>query len=188
MQISELTPILTERFGEAVAAMPPDAWQVDTPDVRLLLILSADQTWLRVLCPICPVAEVQAFLEQFLAANFDRTQLVRYAIHEAVLWAVFHHDLASLTLQDLQLAIDQLLALKQQGIDESFDAFVDRQIAQIIQAAKQQGQTLEATLQTLDRFYQEGLMGGLQQTPEQRQDTLQAWQRRLQSLWDQVEG
>jgi hypothetical protein len=66
---------------------------------------------------------------------------------------------------------------------DSFDQLVDNRIRQIIQVAKQQGQSLEATLQTLDRFYREGLMGDLEQDAQAREQVLGAWRRRLESLW-----
>jgi hypothetical protein len=57
----------------------------------------------------------------------------------------------------------------------------------IIQAAKQQNMTLEMTVQNLDRFYQEGVMGDLDASPVVRAATLDAWRNRLQRLWPTVE-
>ncbi len=68
-----------------------------------------------------------------------------------------------------------------------FDQYVDKQVIYIIQAAKQQGMTLEMTLQNLDRFYQEGVMGDLDAPPSERESTLSAWQGRLERLWSTVE-
>ncbi|MEQ8465749.1 hypothetical protein [Coleofasciculus sp. E1-EBD-02] len=45
---------------------------------------------------------------------------------------------------------------------------------------------VETTLQTLDRFYREGLMGEME-SREQTEEVLAQWQRRLERLWSEVE-
>jgi len=55
-----------------------------------------------------------------------------------------------------------------------------------VQAAKQQGQSLEATMQNLERFYAEGLLGEINQTVESREEVLAAWKRQLERLWNEV--
>ena len=67
------------------------------------------------------------------------------------------------------------------------DVVVVQQIMQIVRAAKAQGQSLESTYQTIDRFYQEGVMGGVDQDPQQREQFLAAWKAQLQRLWSEVE-
>ncbi len=188
MKIEDLQPILVDLFGEAVAVMSDDAFQVEQPDLRLLVVLSADKSWLRLLLPIGPEGEARSFMAQLLAANFDDTQLVRYALYQQVLWGVFHHRLESLVETDFRDAIAQLLELNRKGLDGFFGSMIEAQIRQIIAAAKSQGQTLEATLQTLDRFYAEGMLGGLDQSSQQRGATLKAWRYQLNRLWDEVEA
>lgn len=188
MKIEALQPALVDIFGEAVAVMSDDAFQVEQPDLRLLVLLSADKSWLRLLVPIGPEGDAKAFMAQLLTANFDDTQLVRYALHQQVLWGVFHHRLESLVLEDFQAAISQLVELNRQGLDGFFGAMIEAQIRQIIAAAKSQGQTLAATLQTLERFYAEGMLGGLDQSSQQRGATLDAWRFQLNRLWDEVEA
>jgi predicted negative regulator of RcsB-dependent stress response len=188
MKPEEITDKLTELFGAAaVQITQPGAWQVETPQLRLLVLLSEDKSWLRILIPIAPALEAQAFFEQLLQANFDDTQETRYALNQNVLWGVFQHNCETLEAEDFSGAVARLVSLRQRGLDDSFDQLVDSRIRQIIQAAKQQGQSLEATLQTLDRFYREGLMGDLEQGQESREQVMQAWQRRLETLWSQVE-
>ncbi len=51
--------------------------------------------------------------------------------------------------------------MQQEGLDRCFNRLVEKQVHQIVHPPKQQGQTLEMRLQTLERFYQEGLMGDL---------------------------
>lgn len=183
MEIQDITNHLNQRFAEAVQHSPPDAWQVETADFRLLILLSSDRSWLRLLIPIVPGTVAQPYFSQILAANFDLTQEVRYALHQDVLWGVFQYDLASLTEVRFEAAISRLLGMKQEGIDPFFNALVEQQIRQIILAAKQQGQSLEETMQTLDRLYSEGVMGGLDEGREYKERVLGAWQRQLERLW-----
>ncbi|MEM1242315.1 MAG: hypothetical protein AAGI45_20995 [Cyanobacteria bacterium P01_H01_bin.26] len=181
----DITQTLQARFSDACDVNPPDAWQVETSELRLLVLLSDDQTWLRVLIPIVPITEAQPFLGEILAANFDQTQMARYANYENVLWGVFQHDLASLAIAQFSAAIDQLLLMKQTGIDPFFNTLIEARVRQIIQAAKQQGQSLEATLQTINRFYAEGMMGDMQDS-SYGDRALAAWQSQLERLWPEV--
>lgn len=186
MDIQSMTDYLCDRFDNAVQVSPPDAWQVETPDFRLLVLLSADQSWLRILLPIAPLPSVKAFLSQILEANFDLTQETRYALHQDVLWGVFQHDLASLTTDSFDSVINRLLTMHKEGVDPFFNTLVEQQIRQIIQVAKLQGQSLEETMQTLDRFYSEGMMGDMDGSEYQGQ-VLKAWRRQLERLWSEVE-
>lgn len=188
MKPEQINANLTEIFGaEALEATAPGLWQVETPQLRLLVLLSDDGSWLRVLVPIAPAKEAQPFLEQLLEANFDNTQESRYALHQEVLWGVFQHNLDSLSVEDFSGAIARLVSLHQTGLSDCFNQLIETRISQIILAAKQQGQTLEATLQTLDRFYEEGLMGEMDLGAEAREQVLAAWRRQLERLWPEVE-
>lgn len=188
MKSDEITNQLIELFGAAaVETKQPDAWQVETPQLRLLVLLSQDQSWLRLLIPIASSQEAQPFLEQLLEANFDDTQETRYALNQNVLWGVFQHNCESLEPDDFSAAVARLVSLRQQGLSNTFNQLADSRIRQIIKVAKQQGQSLEATLQTLDRFYREGLMGDLEQGASSREQVLVAWQRQLERLWSEVE-
>ena len=184
MEIKDITIHLETRFGEKVQFSSPDAWQVETSDLRLLVLLSADQSWLRLLMPIAPIQIAQPYFSQILEANFDLTQEARYALHQDVLWGVFQYELASLTEIRFEAAISRLMGMKQEGIDPFFNSLVEQQIRQIIIAAKQQGQSLEETMQTLDRFYSEGMMGNMGNNEYQDQ-VLRAWRRQLERLWSE---
>ncbi|MBD2560758.1 MULTISPECIES: hypothetical protein [Nostoc] len=186
MTPEEIAATLTELFGtSAVGAIAPGSWQVDTSTFRLLVLLSEDKTWLRVLLPIVPVEEGQAFLEQFLEANFDDTQEVRYALYEGVIWGVFQHNSDTLVGADLSNAINRLVSLYDARLNNVFNRLIESRIRQIIQAAKQQGQSLQATMQSLERFYAEGLMGEINQTTEAREEVLAAWRHQLERLWNE---
>lgn len=185
MNLPQITATLKEIFGETVQFQAPDAWQVETSQSRLLVLLSEDGTWLRVLIPIASATEALPFAEQLLSANFDFTLETRYAIHEGVLWGVFQHSLSSLTTDDFKIAITHLQELHQIGLNSSFSQQIEAQIRLIIQAAKEQGQSIDATLQTLERFYEEGVMGELDQTAGERDQVLKTWRYQLERLWNE---
>jgi hypothetical protein len=188
MTPQDISSVLTSLFGNAVQNNPPDCWQVEVDHLRLLILLSEDQSWLRVLVSITSAQDARPFLEKLLEANFDLTQETRYALYQDVLWGVFQHARTSLTPEDLRAAIARLTLLQQQGLNEVFNQFVESQIREIIQVAKQQDQSLETTLQTLERFYEEGVMGDLNQNQQQRQETLAAWRYQLERLWSEMES
>jgi hypothetical protein len=184
----EITAVLTQRFGEkACQQVTDDAWQVDTETMRLLAIRM--DASIKLMIPIMPIVEAEAFMVQMMEANFDSTQMARYAFHQEVVWGVFQYEMAALNLPQFQSAVDQLLALKASGISDLFSQRVEAQLSQIIVAAKQQGQSLEATLKMLDRFYSEGMMGdmGSRTDPEGYSNrALEAWQRQLERLWPTI--
>ncbi|MDB9349145.1 hypothetical protein [Nodularia spumigena] len=184
----EIAGTLTKIFSTAeVKAIAPGSWQIDTATFRLLVLLSEDNTWLRILLPIVPIQEAQPFLAQFLEANFDDTQEVRYALFDGVIWAVYQHNSETLVSRDFASAIARLISLYEAGLDNVFNRLIESRIRQIIQTAKQQGQSLSATMQNLERFYAEGLLGEINQTSESREQVLTAWQRQLERLWDQID-
>lgn len=185
MTPEDIQPFLTNRFGRALKVVDSDSYQVDTPDYRLLIILSAEKSWLRMLVPIVPAAEAITFVEEFLSANFDATLETRYALHQGVLWGVWQHSVAGLTVEDFSTAIEHAIELKQVGIDRAFRDFATKQVREIVRIAKQRGDTLEQTMQTLDRFYAEGVMGDLGAAADVRQEMMTAWQYQLERLWNE---
>ncbi len=188
MTHNEIADTLANLFGtSAVQALSPGSWQVETQNFRLLVLLSDDQTWMRVLLPIMPAPQAQPFLQQFFEANFDSTQQVRYALHQEVLWGVFQHSCATLTVEDFSDAIARLISLYEIGLDDVFNQLTESKIKEIVQASKQQGQSLEATMQNLERFYAEGLLGEVEQSPESQEKVLTAWRRQLERLWNEAQ-
>jgi hypothetical protein len=93
MTPEEISNTLKELFGDSVETPAATSWQVETPKFRLLVLLSEDGTWLRILLPIGDAQEAQPFFDKLLEANFDTTLETRYAIHQNVLWGVFQHSL-----------------------------------------------------------------------------------------------
>ncbi len=188
MKVEEITTNLIQLFGsDLVKHQTADTWEIETNNLRLLVILSENHSWLRILVPIATAIEARNLLPQLLEANFAATGAVRYALEQNVVWGVFHHRLASLTQEDFQEAIASLVALAEKGLSELFNQLIELRIRQIIQAAKLQGQSLETTLQTLERMYQEGMLGGLDQDPQEREQFLSVWQYQLERLWSEVE-
>ncbi|UIE36146.1 hypothetical protein [Leptodesmis sichuanensis] len=183
MTPDEIAQHLTNLFSNTVTELEPGSWQVEAPDFRLLVLLSDDRSWVRALAPIAAAQDAQPYLEQLLEANFDDTQQTHYALQEGALWGVFQHRCASLTPEDFEAALQRLQHLRHQGLDECFNRLVESRIRLIIQVAKLNGQSLETTLQTLDRFYEEGVMGEIDAGSEQKEQTLAAWRRQLERLW-----
>ncbi|MEG5035852.1 hypothetical protein [Microcoleus sp. AT3-D2] len=187
MTPEEISNTLKDLFGDSVEMPAATSWQVQTPKFRLLVLLSEDGSWLRILLPIADAQEAQPFLDKLLEANFDTTLETRYALHQNVLWGVFQHSCATLVAADFSAAVARLLALQEQGLSDFFGGLIESRIRQIIKAAKMQGQSVETTLQTLDRFYAEGLMGEMELGRESRENTLAAWRYQLERLWPEVE-
>ncbi|RMF27576.1 MAG: hypothetical protein D6756_01695 [Cyanobacteria bacterium J083] len=184
MKPAQINQILQEIFPDASVQKPTETtWQIDTPQFRLLVLSEGE--WLRLLIPIASSRDAQPYITQLLEANFDDTKLVRYALHQNVLWGVFHHRTKTLTPEDFRLAVNSLLSLHQQGLSSLFSQLIDKKLKQIVAAAKAQGQSLEATLQTIERFYQEGLLGGIDQESDEREQFIAAWQSRLKQMWQE---
>lgn len=184
MTLEEITGVLQDLFGDAVQAKDLGAWQVEMDNLRLLVLLSEDQSWLRSLITIVPLQEALPFLQQLLEANFDETQETRYAVFQNVLWGVFQHNLETLTPEDFRAALIRLTELQQRGLGGVFSQLAETQVRQIVRVAKQQGQSLEATLQTLHRLYEEGVMGDIDSGADARNQVLEAWRYQLERLWE----
>lgn len=187
MTPEQIDDTLKELFGAAAQLRAPGSWQVDTDNLRILVLLSNDTSWLRILVPIAPAPEALPFAQQLLEANFDDTQETRYALHQDVLWGVYHHPRETITKSDLSAALARLLSLHEKGISEFFNQMIEARIRTIIKVAKQQGQSMSGTLQTLDRLYAEGILGEMNEGPESREQVLAAWRRQLERLWPEVQ-
>ncbi|MGK7895823.1 MAG: hypothetical protein AB4372_19975 [Xenococcus sp. (in: cyanobacteria)] len=185
MQFETIEPILKEIFAPAtITHKTEEVWQIDHNGMTILIILSEDKSWLRILTAIAPLQDIQPLLIPILEANFENTGEIRYALADNMLWAVYHHRLASLLEIDFCHAITSLVSLSKQGLSGFFKQLMEKRILAVIKASKLQGQSKTTTYQTLERFYQEGILGGIDQTPEQREMFLSAWKQQLDRLWD----
>ncbi|MDJ0531824.1 MAG: CesT family type III secretion system chaperone [Xenococcaceae cyanobacterium MO_207.B15] len=184
MQAERITIILSEIFPQSTIERQTDkSWQVANETIRILILLSDDGSWLRILTPIAAQKDAQPFLENLMEANFDGTGEARYGLGQNVLWGLFQHSLESLTEEDFCSAIASVVSLAEKGLSQAFQGVIENRIREIVQAAKTQGQTKEVTYQMIERFYQEGMLGGLDQPAEERNSFLAAWKAQLDRLW-----
>ena len=187
MEAQQITPILQEIFPQdKIEENNQDNWQVQNEAIRLLIILSEDKSWMRVLTPIASIMEAESLLVPLMEANFDATQEIRYALGQNVLWGVFHHNFVTLTLEDFQNAILRMIDVARIGLSDAFKKLSEQRIKQIIQVSKAQGQSKEATYKSLERYYQEGMLGDLDRDPQERENFLAAWKYQLDRLWEEV--
>jgi Tir chaperone protein (CesT) family len=185
MHIAQIPSTLQAKFGESFQAIGDECYEVNTNEFKLLFILSDHLSWLRILTPITTAANADTFLRELLTANFDDTLENRYALHQDVLWGVFQHRLESLDPEDFSVAIERLINLKKSGVNPAFTQFVTQKVREIVRVAKLRGDTLQQTMQTLDRFYAEGMMGDLEEGVAARESMMSAWRYQLTRLWDE---
>ena len=62
MTPEEISNTLKDLFGDSVETTADTALQVETSKFRLLVLLSEDGTWLRLLLPLADAQEAQPFL------------------------------------------------------------------------------------------------------------------------------
>ncbi len=185
MKLERITTILSEIFPQSTIERNTDnSWQIVNDGIRVLVLLSDDNSWLKILTPISTQKDAESFLITLMEANFDLTGEVRYGLGQNVLWGIFQHNLASLTETDFCSAVASIVSLAEKGLSEAFQGIIENRIQQIVKAAKLQGQTKEATYQMIERFYQEGMLGGLDQPIAERDNFLNAWKAQLDRLWD----
>ena len=186
MKLERITTILSEIFPQSTIERSTDnSWQIVNDGIRVLVLLSDDNSWLKILTPISTQKDAEPFLLTLMEANFDLTGEVRYGLGQNVLWGIFHHNLASLTETDFCGAVASIVSLAETGLSQAFQGIIENRIREIVKAAKLQGQTREATYQMIERFYQEGMLGGLDQPTQQRENFLAAWKAQLDRLWDE---
>lgn len=185
-----VTQVITNVFPDSRIDQPDaKTWKVHVAERRfhVLVSISKDNKYLRTFVPIAPKNEAEAYYEQLLEQNFDDNKLVRYAISQNLLWGAFQYPIGILEAQQLQEALEELAALHKKNLSPFFNQLAEAKVREIVAAAKAQGHTMEMTMQTITRFYQEGIMGGLDQDPRQRQQALIAWQYQLERLWHETD-
>lgn len=185
MDIDQIQTTLQAKFGESFQVLGDECYEVNANEFKLLFILSDRLSWLRILVPITTIDNAETFLKELLMANFDDTLENRYAVHQEVLWGVFQHRLESLDPEDFSVAIERLINLKKSGVNPAFTQFVTQKVREIVRVAKLRGDSLQQTMQTLDRFYAEGMMGDLEDGAAARETMVEAWRYQLTRLWDE---
>jgi len=77
----------------------------------------------------------------------------------------------------------RLISLHQAGLSDVFNQLVEVVFVRLSRQQKQQGQSLEATLQ--NRFYEKKNIG-CRAGADSREQVLAAWRRQLERLWPEV--
>ncbi len=185
MQFEELLSQLNATVSSPIESAGDRIWRGSMDWGELVVLLSEDGSWVRVMVPIASATQAQPFFQELLELNFEATTLVKYAMAQQMLWGVFNAPLATLQSTDVAIALNCLVMLRAQGLSRCYDIHADRQVRLIIMASKRQGLTLKATLQNLERFYREGIIGDLSDSGETIQLTLDRWRDRLERLWSE---
>lgn len=186
MKIDRINTILKEIFPQGkIENQTDNSWQIVAGNIRILVLLSDDSSWLKILTPIGTQQDAKPLLEFLMGANFDSTGEARYALGQNVLWGIFQHSFESLTESDFCSAIASVVSLAEKGLSQAFQGIVENRIREIVKVAKTQGQSKEATYQMIERFYQEGMLGGLDQPVAERDNFLAAWKAQLNRLWEE---
>ena len=184
-----ITQVFTNVFPEARIDQPDrKTWKVHVAEKRFHLLANTSKNgeMFRVFVPIAPQQDAEPYYEQMLEKNFDENQLVCYAINQNMIWGAFKYPIGILEAAQLQQALEELVELHKKNLNPFFNQLAEEKVREIVAAAKAQGQTMEMTMQTITRFYQEGIMGGLDQDPRQQQQALIAWQYQLERLWNEA--
>lgn len=190
MTPDEITQALQDFFPTAKLNHSNEkTWKIHAVETRfhLLVSISEEGNLLRVFVPIAPQDEADPYLPQIMEYNFNENKLVRYAYSQNLLWGAFKYPIENLEIAQFHQALTELIALHKQGLNPFFNELAEGKVREIIAAAKAQGQTMAMTMQTITRFYQEGIMGGLDQDPRQQQKALLAWRYQLERLWDETD-
>ena len=87
-------------------------WQFMYRSRPLLILTDATANRMRIMTPILEEKDLEK--EQYkvmLEANFDRALDAKYAVYEEIVWSVFTHPLAELTVEQLKDAMGQVATL-----------------------------------------------------------------------------
>ena len=89
-------------------------WQFNFQDRPLMILTDENANRMRIMSPVVEASELQDGQEKkMLEANFDRALDAKYAIYQGVVWSVFTHPLAELTVEQFRDALKQVTALAQ---------------------------------------------------------------------------
>lgn len=112
--LPEALPMTTERLGELVLRIDPEArqegpsWRFIVDGFEAMLIYDGSADRMRVMIPINDVDDLPpGELVRLLQANFDSALDARYAIANDILWSVFIHPLSTLSDTEFLLGVGQ---------------------------------------------------------------------------------
>ncbi len=87
-------------------------WQFLMNERPMMILTDQNANRMRIMAPILEEKELER--DQYkvmLEANFDRALDAKFAIYEGVVWSVYTHPLAELTVEQLKDAMRQVSAL-----------------------------------------------------------------------------
>jgi hypothetical protein len=91
----------------------PGHWTLRRDDVEVAVVADAAHDRMRVLAPVGDASKLApADLATLLDADFDRALDAKYATRQGVVWAVYVHPLSSLTREEFESAVNQVIALR----------------------------------------------------------------------------
>lgn len=143
---------LQQNLSQSPILLAEDLWQLISPPLDLLVMFSNDRSWVRLLLPIASVVEGHPFFQELLEQNFEATGMTHYAIAQGVIWAIFHHPMATLQETILATVLEQFKQLQGQGLGVCVTHHQDKHLQLIIENSRRQGLTREVTLQWLARL------------------------------------
>lgn len=88
-------------------------WMFQVEQMPLMVLADQQHDRMRLLTPVADAAGLdKETLLTILQANFDRTLDGRYAIWKGQVWSVYLHPLSSLTQQQFDAAVEQVMSLR----------------------------------------------------------------------------
>ncbi|MEM9326440.1 MAG: hypothetical protein AAGA85_12315 [Bacteroidota bacterium] len=87
-------------------------WQFQIRERPMMILTDVNANRMRIMTPIIEEGELKK--DQYkimLEANFDRALDAKYAIYSEVVWSVFTHPLAELTVEQFKSAMGQVATL-----------------------------------------------------------------------------
>ncbi|MEP1095094.1 MAG: hypothetical protein ABJG78_08290 [Cyclobacteriaceae bacterium] len=89
-------------------------WQFMMRERPVMIVTDVSANRMRIMSPIVEETELKAeHYKILLEANFDRALDSKYAIFNAIVWAVFTHPLEELTTPQFKDALDQVVTLSE---------------------------------------------------------------------------
>ena len=84
-------------------------WQFHIDEVTFVSLTDEDNNRMRIISPVAYVDKLnETVLKECLTANFHTVLDVKYAISDAILWAVFIHPLKELSIGQVKDAVSQV--------------------------------------------------------------------------------
>lgn len=185
---NNIIPILATALKSPVQRIQPGFWQVNTPNFPVLVLLTQDQTWLRLKLPLVFVLESPESVAELLHTYFFLvSQDAHYVQAQQQWWTVYRYRLASLNPQDFAVTVAQLVARHQKCLLGHLQSVANDRLCHLIEISKRQGRSLPTTLQTLEYVYREHLFGELLEDEQEREAVLAEWQAKIRQFWSEVE-